>query len=251
MNRACFTKNINLHEQNQHASSIRPLENNFVRMKKSSSIKIWQPIILIVIFSYLFAWSLEAGAMERPLIFPVPQQMQLNKDVFALDETITIVVPQNSSKNDIFLARFLVRELSDKYSIAVKIESRSVIPKDRKVVIMGRFSNPLIQAYCKENQIEVTEKTPGAEGYILQVSSNKVIIAGSDDQGAFYGLQSLRQLIDVGGGKEIQGLKVKDWPSFPFRAIRLYIPGPENIAFFKRFMRDFMSLYKYNKVIIE
>ena len=40
MNRACFSKNANLHEQNQHASSpamagqaIRPLKNNFVRMK--------------------------------------------------------------------------------------------------------------------------------------------------------------------------------------------------------------------------
>ena len=33
MNRACFTKNTNLHEQNQHASSIRPLKNNLVRMK--------------------------------------------------------------------------------------------------------------------------------------------------------------------------------------------------------------------------
>jgi hypothetical protein len=41
MNRACFSKNANLHEQNQHASSparagqaIRPLKINFVRMKK-------------------------------------------------------------------------------------------------------------------------------------------------------------------------------------------------------------------------
>ena len=34
MNRACFSKNANLHEQNQHASYIRPLKNNFKRMKK-------------------------------------------------------------------------------------------------------------------------------------------------------------------------------------------------------------------------
>ena len=34
MNRACLIKNTNLHEQNQHASSIRPIKNNFVRMKK-------------------------------------------------------------------------------------------------------------------------------------------------------------------------------------------------------------------------
>lgn len=34
MNRACLTKNTNLHEQNQHASSIRPFKNNLVRMKQ-------------------------------------------------------------------------------------------------------------------------------------------------------------------------------------------------------------------------
>jgi len=34
MNRACLAKNKNLHEQYQHASSIRPIKNNYVRMKK-------------------------------------------------------------------------------------------------------------------------------------------------------------------------------------------------------------------------
>ena len=190
-------------------------------------------------------------AGEKTLIFPLPQEMQLTGNSFVLDGTITIVVPQNMSKNDIFLARFLVRELSDRYGIAVKIEQLSAIPGNRRVVIMGKFDNPLISQFCKANNLIANEKTPGSEGYFLQVNSNSIVIAGSDDAGAFYGLQSLRQLIDAGEGKNVQGLKVKDWPSFPFRAIRLYVPGPENIAFFKRFMRDFMSLYKYNKVIIE
>jgi len=35
MNRACLAKNANLHEQKQHASSIRPIKNNFVWMKKA------------------------------------------------------------------------------------------------------------------------------------------------------------------------------------------------------------------------
>ena len=78
-----------------------------------------------------------------------------------------------------------------------------------------------------------------------------IFIGGSDDHGAFYGLQSLRQLIDEGNGKTIQGVDVKDWPQFPFRAIKVYVPGPENMAFFKRFLRDFMALYKFNKVMIE
>lgn len=33
--------------------------------------------------------------------------------------------------------------------------------------------------------------------------------------------------------------------------MRLYLPGHENIAFFKRFVRDFMALYKYNRLILE
>ena len=220
-------------------------------MKKTEALKLQSGIILMIIFSSLFMCSIKAFTMEKTLVFPIPQQIQITNDIFIPDETMSIIVPRDMSKNDIFLARFLVRELSDKYGIAVKIESRTDIPKDKKIVIMGRFDNPLIQGYCKENELEVTEKNPGAEGYILLVNSSKIIIAGSDDAGAFYGLQSLRQLVDAGNGKKIQGVKVKDWPSFPFRAIRLYVPGPENLPFFRRFMRDFMSLYKYNKVIIE
>jgi amidase len=35
MNRACLTKSTNLHEQNQHASSIRLVKNIFVQMKRN------------------------------------------------------------------------------------------------------------------------------------------------------------------------------------------------------------------------
>jgi hypothetical protein len=208
-------------------------------------------LLLITMVSFIFIGSWKVGAMDKTLIFPIAQQMKLTDNIFTLDESISIVVPAEMSRNDIFLARFLVRELSDKFSIAIKIEQLPEIPAGKKVVIMGKFDNPLVSKYCKANKLTVNAKDPGAEGYLLEVTSDKIIIAGSDDQGAFYGLQSLRQLIDAGNGKTVQGLSVKDWPSFPFRAIRLYVPGPDNIAFFKRFMRDFMSLYKYNKVIIE
>ncbi len=207
---------------------------------------------LTLILSFFFILHVSTSpAADKTLIFPIPQKMQLTDNAFVPDETMSIVVPQNMSKNDIFLARFLVRELSDRYGIAVKIDQVSDIPSGRKVVVMGKFDNPLISKYCKNNKLAISAKDPGPEGYLLNVTSDKIIIAGSDDQGAFYGLQSLRQLLDAGKGKTVQGLNVKDWPSFPFRAIRLYVPGPDNIAFFKRFMRDFMALYKYNKVIIE
>ncbi|HEV8514560.1 MAG TPA: beta-N-acetylhexosaminidase [Cyclobacteriaceae bacterium] len=194
---------------------------------------------------------MEGIATEKPSIFPVPQQSEVTNESFILDETVSIVIPPNVSKADFSLANFLVGELTDKYGLVIKIETLSDIPVGRKVMVMGTLNNSIVKKYCKKNELELTEKNPGKEGYILQVSNNLVVIGGCDDAGAFFGLQSLRQLIDAGEGKKIQGIKVRDWPSFPFRAIKVYVPGPENIAFFKRFLRDFMALYKYNKVMIE
>ena len=109
---------------------------------------------------------------ERPLIFPIPQHMEVNKDVFNLDETVTIVIPPNATGKDISLANFLVRELSDKYGMALKIETLSEIPKTGKVVVMGTSDNLLVKKYCRENNVQLSAKNPGAEGYILQVNTS-------------------------------------------------------------------------------
>ncbi len=220
-------------------------------MKKIESKKLCQFIRVIIVHCSLCVCSNEAMAVERPLIFPIPQHTEVTNEHFILDESVSIIVPPNANKKDISLANFLVRELSDKYGLALKIETLADIPKNKKVVVMGTINNPLIKNYCKENKLELTAKNPGTEGYILQIDSNTIVIGGWDDAGAFSGLQSLRQLIEAGKGMKIQGIKVRDWPSFPFRAIKVYVPGPNNIAFFKRFLQDFMALYKFNKVMIE
>lgn len=207
--------------------------------------------LLVSLFMCVTICSAPAYSNDRTLIFPIPQELSTTGETFALDETIVIAIPKDATPKDISLAKLLVKELSNKYGIALKITSVDVIPVGRKVIVMGTYSNSLIKRYCSVNGIRITKDSPGKEGYVLRVSNDLIVIAGSDDQGAFYGLQSLRQLVQAGKGKTVQGIKVRDWPRFPFRGIRLYVPGPDNIAFFKRFMSDFMALYKYNKVIIE
>lgn len=205
--------------------------------------------VCIALFSLISGGALMS--MDKPLIFPIPQQMQVTNESFVLDESILIATPKNASAKDINLARLLVKELSNKYGIALKIQSVDAIPAGKRVVLMGTLSNPLIKKYCADKKISITKQSPGSEGYVLNVTSNLIVIAGWDDQGAFFGLQSLRQLIQSGNGKFVKGVAIRDWPNLPFRAIRMYVAGPDNIAFLKRFMSDFMALYKYNKIIIE
>ncbi|MEO5650769.1 MAG: beta-N-acetylhexosaminidase [Ginsengibacter sp.] len=213
--------------------------------------KIVQLFQLIIIYTFLLLFSNKIIAAAKPLIFPIPQQMQFTQGNFVLDESVLVILPQKANEKDVSLAHFLINELSDKYGLALKMERRPDIPKDRKVVVMGTIDNPLIKKYCSDNSLTLTKKNPGTEGYILEVSDHIIFVGGSDDAGAFYGLQSLRQLIQSKDGNNVNGVKVRDWSQLPFSAIRMYIPGPENIAFLKRFMKDFMALYKYNKIIIE
>ena len=220
-------------------------------MKKIESKKLCQYILIATIHCCLCLCSTKVIAFEKPLIFPIPQHLEVSNETFILDETVSIIIPQNANEKDISLANFLVRDLSDKYGVALKIETLADIPKNGKVIVMGTINSRLVKKYCTENKLELTAKNPGTEGYILQVKTNTIFIGGSDDHGAFYGLQSLRQLIQNGKGMKVQGVKVRDWPGFTFRAIKVYVPGPGNMDFFKRFLRDFMALYKYNKVMIE
>lgn len=51
----------------------------------------------------------------------------------------------------------------------------------------------LIAEYCAGHALKVDTGNPGPEGYILRTGPGIAVVAGSDDRGAFYGLQSLRQ----------------------------------------------------------
>lgn len=208
--------------------------------------------LLRIFVSFVFLVSYcDAIAKEPPLIFPVPQELSSSSDFFTIDEKVQIVLPENASQKDVNLARLLIRELSVKYGLALKSKIVQSLPSQGRVVVMGTINNPLIKKYCSDHKLSVTKSSPGNEGYILQVNNNAIVIAGFDDHGAFYGFQSLRQLMAHDKGKGVRGINVKDWPAFPFRAIRMYVPGPDNIPYFKRFMSDFMALYKYNKIVLE
>ena len=86
-------------------------------------------------------------------IFPIPQQSEVTNEHFILDETVSIIIPTNASKRDISLANFLVGELSDKYGLALKIDTLADIPKNKRVVVIGTINNLLVKKYCKQKPI--------------------------------------------------------------------------------------------------
>jgi hypothetical protein len=199
----------------------------------------------------IFALCPSVAAAEGPSIFPTPREITPDSD-FVLDEQAVVAVPAYPSEQDLFLARSLADDLGDRFAVHLKTERLARLDPDRRMIVIGSIDNPLVRTYCGSHSLSVSLRDPGPEGYILQTSGNIVLVAGSDAPGAFYGLQSLRQLAFREQGQlRFKGVRVRDWPAKPFRGIKLYIPGRNNIPFFKRFIRDFMALYKYNTLIME
>ncbi len=188
----------------------------------------------------------------KGFIFPYPRKSETLEGRFVFDEQAVILLPDNPSQSDSFLAQFLAAELTDRYQIALETVTSSQVDEKRRFFLMGTITNPLVRAFCNKYGLVIPEDYSSGESYILHVTGNAVLIAGADEAGAFYGLQSLRQLMsDETNGLSVQCIHVEDSPRKPFRGIRLYLPGRENITFFKRFIRDFASFFKYNKLIIE
>jgi hypothetical protein len=185
-------------------------------------------------------------------VYPPPRESRRLPGELVVDAALTILLPAQASAGEIQLARLLTAELGDRYGLAVHTRAASALPASGRFVLMGAVSDPLVRRAGAELGIDTGRNPPGPEGYFLSVSDRLALVAGVDDAGAFYGFQSLRQLIEPRGGKlAIPGVSIRDWPDKPFRGIKMYLPGPDRIAFFKRFVRDFMALYKYNTALIE
>ena len=94
------------------------------------------------------------------------------------------------------------------------------------------------------------DKNLAPEGYTLNVTKGGVVIKGGSEQGVFYGLQSLRQVVfhSKGGKKvKVECMKVEDKPHFAYRGGMLdvcrHIFSVEEV---KKYI-DILAMHKMNR----
>lgn len=76
-------------------------------------------------------------------------------------------------------------------------------------IVIGERGDAAVAEYASE----IPEK---AEGYLLKVEPGKVVIAGHDGAGTFYGVQSFLQ---VAAQPQVMSVTVKDWPDIVERGV--------------------------------
>ena len=200
----------------------------------------------------LFVSFAEIYADDIPRIFPVPQKTVYNDGYVELNKNTVIAVPLHRKDKKSFATELLQAEFSDKYFLPLNIFKTEKLPAQTQYILLGSLENPLVAEYCQKNKLTTKLRNLGNEGYILRIDDKNIVIASVSNTGVLYGFQSLRQLIkNINHKIKLPKIYIEDKPVLPIRGIKLYLPGHNNIAFFKRFIREFMVKYKFNTLMLE
>lgn len=143
--------------------------------------------------------------------------------------------------------RFAASDFSDDLKATAKLAIRISKANSRSSILIGNVDRPAIQNALKRLNIHVPENFD-AEGYVLVVSANEVLVAGKTAAGTFYGMQTLKQLVrGEGAGAFIPSVEIVDWPAMRWRGVSDDISrGPvPTVDYIKRQLRTFAS-FKLN-----
>ena len=83
-----------------------------------------------------------------------------------------------------------------------------------------------------------------ADGYFLKIEKDRIIIAGADRRGAYYGLQTLAQLLTL---NRLPQVEVTDYPDVPYRGV---VEGFYGIPWSHEARMDQLDFYGRNKMNI-
>lgn len=142
------------------------------------------------------------SAAELRLI-PAPRVVKLGTGKLALPSPAPIVL-RSSAPED----KFAVAQLG----VEIKTVTRS-----EGVITIGRAGDPAIDAAIDARKLDRTAlKNP--EGYLLDVTPAGVLLASRTAAGLFYGVQTLRQLIQ---GGSLPVVSIADWPALRVRGLMI------------------------------
>ena len=91
-----------------------------------------------------------------------------------------------------------------------------------------------------------------AGAYTLNITPDNITIVGYDENGAFYGLQTLRQLLDSPasqGGKQLPCMTINDYPTLPIRGVVEGFYGTPWSHQVRLSLIDFFGRFKMNTYV--
>ncbi len=190
------------------------------------------------------------------VVIPKPVKLVPQSSPFELGSRTVIVIPDNASERIRSAADEINEELNEEYgldSIAIITYSLYTPKNYTNSIVLGQADKfPALKSALNELGQSVDSSSPGPEGYVLTVRPRQILIGGSDEDGTYYGVQSLKQLMRAKADKSVMvlGADIWDKPAFKIRAAHVHIDNESPLAH-AWMIRKIFSRYKFNTLIFE
>jgi hypothetical protein len=173
---------------------------------------------LLIPLSVLF-FSTIVSAQELKLI-PEPKQVQKRGGQFTITSKTRVVINSARASEDRTAAETLIEEIEAAAGFKLKITTSRSVPKSNAIYLARVADDKRLAQTLEASALALDDKF-NDEGYVLDVASQRVIIAGRSGEGVFYGAQTLRQLIHgVDDNRaSVPAVAIKDWPAMRWRGV--------------------------------
>ncbi len=192
-------------------------------------------IVIIFTIGNLFSSGIIASELSTLglHVIPYPQKVEIGGNDFILRSPVNIVLDKNSTKVDRQTANLLKNAFEEEWGI------KAVIGEDQGGcnVILNRKDSP---------------KSMRDQGYKLTTDTNVLNITAKGEDGLFYGIQTIFQILKKTRGEVIiPGMEISDWPDVEIRAAHYDTKHHQDKgSYVKSFIRD-LARYKINMLVWE
>ena len=173
---------------------------------------------------------LTVGAQTKVVIVPEPVSMEMHEGNFNFNSA-TNVIAENGAEHEVRMLNFYLKKL---YGFTLPTRTK----------VSSTSGSNIIFKLVKNNERK--------DAYHLDVDPNKIIVTSSSNEGLFYGLQTLLQLLPEGKTESVsQGflipeLSINDYPRFQYRGMHLDVGRHFfDVDFVKKYI-DYLAFLKYN-----
>ena len=169
----------------------------------------------------------ETHSSQNLALIPYPSELKINNDNFIFSSKVSIIEDTLSNKK---LTNYLNTRLKE--TIGYKLDMIDA-PK----------------ANCINLELTRDSALLGKEGYKLNINSNEVNITAASENGLFYGIQTLLQMIPTNQSDyktfEIPSVEIIDKPAFSWRGIMLDVSRHYQP---KEYIKQFIDILAFHKI---
>jgi len=182
-------------------------------------------IVACVLVSIPAMLALDSSAASTVRLEPQPKEVQLRDGGFRVGPHTRIFVLLGHQSEDRIAAETLAEQVEDQSGLRLDILGMKPAGKaEDGSIVLARLQDHRVRSFLARNGLKADEAL-GENGYLLFSDHSHLIVAANTGQGLFYGVQTLRQLLQPGQkGLICPGIGIRDWPTLQKAAT----PEPSN-----------------------